>query len=269
MRLAIVAVKTMLHQVETAEALKAGIDKLGEDSATIFHSEYEASSNHANYDAICGWGWNRCGRFRQSGWNVLVMERAYVADRYHWVSLGWNGLNGRAVWPKAESVERWRKNFNSLMRPWKSDGKYALLLGQVPTDTACRGVHLQSWLGNIRSAMDNMGMDVRFRPHPQAPGLTIGPSVNTSGTLDEDLDGASFAVTYNSNSSVDAVLHGVPTVTYDMGCTAWDVTSHDIKDQLIKPDRTKWAAQLAWKQWLPEEIADGTAWKAVKTVSPV
>lgn len=254
------------HQVATAEALKAGIEACG-DSASIFTSEFDFRSVQSNYDAVCAWGWSRAKRFHERGLKTLLMERAYVADRFEWVSLGWNGLNGRAVWPKSDNGERWNKYFSHLVQPWRrTEGDYALLLGQVPTDTACRDVHLQSWLGNVSSAMSKKGIQVKFRPHPQAPRLCIGPTPVTTGTLHEDLENASFAVTYNSNSSVDAVLYGIPTISYDKGCTAWDVTSHDIEDGLVFPNRSKWAAQLAWKQWLPSELADGTAWRAVREV---
>ncbi len=34
----------------------------------------------------------------------------------------------------------------------------------------------------------------------------------------------------------------------------------------IQPDRTAWCKKMAYTQWLPEEIENGKAWEALKTV---
>jgi hypothetical protein len=119
-------------------------------------------------------------------------------------------------------------------------------------------------------ALAARGHRVVFRPHPHPRGEWLRlPDVETStGTLAEALDGAAFAVTCNSNSAVDAVLAGVPTVTLDYGAMAWDVTSHDLDQPIVTPDRDAWAAWLAGVQWSHDEIRSGTAWASVSRAMP-
>lgn len=275
MRTAIIILQNAMHQADTAEALCKGM-AVCNDSADIFiGSDYNRVLDR--YDAVCAWGWRRCQPLHAIGIPVLVMERAYLLDRFHWVSLGWNGLNGRAQWPYPSDDSRWRKNFEGGMRPWNSlestkekETRYVLVLGQVPSDTACRHIHFESWVGNVTSALRLRGWTVVFRPHPDAQNVRTSTQVIVSKnqTLEYDLAGAAFAVTFNSNSGVDAVMQGVPTITMDKGAMAWDVTSHDLDTPLVTPDRTAWGTAIAWRQWLPEEIANGTAWRAVRSALP-
>ena len=84
------------------------------------------------------------------------------------------------------------------------------------------------------------------------------------GTLTEAIGNAAWVVTYNSNSAVDAVLAGVPSVSCDVGSMAWDVTGHDVAVKPPSPDRKEWAAKMAWAQWTDDEIESGRAWEAVQ-----
>lgn len=266
MRIGIVISRHAAHQANTAAALAAGAALHG-DTAEIFGSDVEFMAR-SNFDAVCVWGWRRGRGYRDLGFNVLVMERAYVGDRFTWTSLGWNGLNGRALWPGNDSPSRWEQNFAALLKPWRTPSLgagQALLLGQVPSDTACRGIDLESWLTGIAQSLRAAGRQVLFRPHPKAPFVRVpGATMSTGRSLADDLAACEFAVTFNSNSGVEAVLAGVPTVAHDPGSMAWDVTSHAVDQALVTPDRLAWAHRLAWRQWLPAEIAAGVAWPHVR-----
>jgi hypothetical protein len=82
-------------------------------------------------------------------------------------------------------------------------------------------------------------------------------------SLEADLSGAAIVVTWNSNSGLDAVINGVPTVTMDKGAMAWDVTGHSLGEVPPTPDRTAWCHALAWKQWSKGEMVSGECWEAV------
>lgn len=217
-------------------------------------------------DIVCCWGW-AVGRFyREKGHEVLVAERGYVGDRLHWTSLGWNGLNGHADFRNGDVAgDRWDDLFAEHMKPWRSvDEGYALLLGQVPGDQSLRGIDYQQWVRDAADGMTRTGYGVRWRPHPQCAGLghrylnCSAPEIG--GTLKEAFEGARVAVGYNSNSTLDAVLAGVPTIVTNPGAMAWDVASHNFDGPLITPDRTEWAHRLAYCQWSPEEMSSGAAW---------
>jgi hypothetical protein len=266
MRIGVVVAHHADHQIRTADALKTGIARHG-DTAEIFHADAEFMARD-DFDAVCVWGWRRGKAYRDLGYEVLVMERAYLDDRFAWTSLGWNGLNGRAQWPDNQSPSRWEQHFTHLLKPWRTpigQPRYALLLGQVPSDTACRGIQLEAWLSTVAQRLRMMGRQVLFRPHPKAPIVSVpGASVFPGRSLADDLSASEFAVTFNSNSGVDAVLAGVPTVAHDKGSMAWDVSSHSVDERLVMPDRLAWAHRMSWRQWLPEEIAAGIAWPHVK-----
>lgn len=232
-----------------------------------------------NADAFVCWGWRIGKRVRQvhPKLPILVMERGYVGDRFHWTSLGWNGLNGRAIFPRPPisdvqlvPLKQRAAHIYEAMRPWREHKGYALILGQVQGDQACLMVNLASQYRAWSSILVANGFNVRYRPHPKALHQRSGlrESTYTSGTLAEDLAGAAFTVSWNSNSSVDSVLAGVPSVTLDRGAMAWSVTSHDLNNPVTMPSRTDWAAKLAWCQWQPAELADGSAWRTVRECMP-
>lgn len=245
------------HQSQWASRFVQGLDAHGV-AVTQLEARFPADT-----DIVCCWGWSVGRWYQERGHEVLVAERGYVGDRFHWTSLGWGGLNGRADFKNAGApADRWDSLFVGHMHQWRGvEEGYALLLGQVPGDQSLRGVNYLKWVEDTARACTETGYDVRWRPHPHPQGARIPtPAPEIGGSLEEALLGAKLAVTFNSNSGVDAVLAGVPTVTMDEGAMAWGVTAHDLSSDPIRPDRTKWTHRLAYCQWSPEEMADGTAW---------
>lgn len=246
---AVIALPLMAHQVQWCGAMANGIRRHG-CKVTM------ATAPVAGVDATVCWGW-RVGR--QVEGDVLVLERGYVGDRLTaWASAGWNGLNGRARFAAInDGGARWRAHFADVMRPWRADQPgLALVIGQVPGDQALDGIDHGAWCARMISLLDGMGYAVRFRPHPMVR--------DCGRTLQEDLAAAELVVTWNSNTGVDAALAGVPVVAMDEGAIAWDVAAHGLDDAPIRPDRTAWAHNLAWRQWRIEELEDGTAWEALR-----
>lgn len=256
MRLIIVTSPRAEHQFHAANAIEEGCARHGVAVLRLDRRLHVPPGD----DPVCCWGWRNGRRLAALGRRVLVAERAYLGNRFQWISLGWDGLNRRARFPLAyDNGARWRAHFAGLLAPWRaSERGYALLMGQVLTDQSVRHSNHLQWLLATARALKECGHEVRFRPHPLAP-LQLGVP-QAEGSLAEALAGARFAVTFNSNSGVDAVLAGVPTVTMDEGAMAWDVSSHALEAPLAAPDREPWAHGMAYTQWLPEEIAAGAAW---------
>jgi hypothetical protein len=250
------------HQSAHAQALAAGLRVHG-IAARI--ERPEAPSRTA---FVACWGWRYGQALRARGHEVLVMERGYVGDRFRWTSLGWNGLNGRATFRTPDDPARFTAHHAPLLRPWKSGGDYVLLIGQVPGDASLGGMDLSRWYEETAAhAARAYGLPVRFRPHPMAVQRGAARPVHAAptlgGTLDEALAGAAIVVTFNSNTGVDAVLAGVPTVAADCGAMAWPMAGRRIGDRWTL-DRADWAARLAWCQWDMSEIASGLAWETVR-----
>ena len=261
---------TSSHQQRAANALAHGFASHG-------HQVVRAGFDEpAPCDVAVIWGWKQ-PRVIEATPAVLVAEGAHVGPRLKQVSLGWNGLGGRATYPEClDTGERWNERYGALMQPWNWRDGYALVLGQVEGDAALAGICFSAWVQQTVNELAHMGQDVVYRPHPLIrdgwcpSGATLSPGSRMSiGGLAKDLAGASFAVTYNSTSAVECVLAGVPTVACDAGSMAWDVTSHCVEEYPIKPDRTPWAHRLAWSQWAWDELANGDAVDALLAVRAV
>jgi len=253
----IVASARAQHQLSHQSALAKGLKKLGVDSA-LSHSVHSVNTKH-----VACWGWRAGKELRARGHEVLVLERGYLGDRFAWTSLAWNGLNGRATFAQSpdDGGERFRNNFS--MKPWRDGGDYVLIMGQVPGDASLQGKNMMPWYSQVAAAAGReYALPVMFRAHPVAikKGYKQKPSYahTSKGTLDEALAGAAVVITYNSNSGVDSVLAGVPTIACDPGSMAYNVCGQVIGD-IYKPDREKWADDLACKQWRIDEIESGVA----------
>lgn len=226
----------------------------------------------ADVDVAVVWSWRVGMRIRQQGYPgpILVMERGYLGDRFSWTSLGWDGLNGRARFPSAQDGgERFWMNFGHLACEWERFDGYWLIAGQVLGDMSLANVNYLEWLKDMVDELDRMGVDVRFRPHPEAvrrgQQFPVPAYMVSKGTLEQDLSEATCVIAYNSNTTVDAVLAGIPAITVDEGAMAWDVTSHHVGQAHVTPDRTEWFRRMAWRQWTIDEIQSGEAWEVVRT----
>jgi hypothetical protein len=205
---------------------------------------------------------------KKKGRHFLVMERGYIGDRFQWTSLGFNGLNGRAQFPRIhDGGRRWHKHFRQFLNPWRAPivSNLAVIMGQVPGDAALEGVDFPLWVMTTAGHLKAKGFSVAFRPHPNPRSkLRSVANIKTlEGTLENALNQAALVVTYNSNSGVDAVLAGTPVFAADPGSMVYELSNGLNK---VQPDRTRWTQKMAYTQWLPEEIESGDAWAALKTV---
>lgn len=262
MSVAILSSPRARHQLDHQEALYEGLTSLG------IPCHKTLSLAHTNGSAVACWGWRNGKILRDRGFDVLVMERGYIGDRFSYSSLAWNGLNGHAEFPVLEYDGGER--FNRLgieLKPWRERNSkgYALILGQVPKDASLNGVDMIPWYEQkATEAKEHYGCDVFFRPHPDLKRAGINQRIkgaeNLGGTLEEALDGAAFTICFNSNSAVNSIVHGVRCVAGDRGTMAYEMCSTTVKI-LVARDRTLWAARLAHRQWTLDEIRSGEALK--------
>jgi hypothetical protein len=198
---------------------------------------------------------------------VCLLERGYLGNRFEWTSVSLSGLlNGRAKFNnRGMPGDRWERHFSRLLRPWreKPDG-YALIMHQLAGDMATMNVDLPRFYQKARRSFEPH-MPVRERVHPHLlPRDGAERAAEVARSLESDLDGARVVVTHNSNSGVDAVLAGVPTIAMDVGSMAYEVSGHELGAIPPTPDRTQWAHNLAYCQWNRTEIENGEAWDHLK-----
>lgn len=263
--LTIIRSPTARHQCAHADSLQEGLKRHGVKATQQMRGAVAVGTKY-----VACWGWRIGAAYRAAGHEVLVMERGYMGDRFAWTSLGWNGLNGRAEFHVREDASRFEQHFAHLLQPWNPAGSYVLLIGQTPNDAALAGRDLSDWYAEqAAEARRVYGLPVRFRPHPLAwsrghrrevPGTVLAPD----GDLASEIAGAALVVTYNSNTGVESMLAGKPTVTADAGAMAWPVAARSIVAATTsEPPRRPWAEELAWCQFTLDEIRSGFAWECV------
>lgn len=198
--------------------------------------------------------------------HALVCECGYLGNRNEWLSLAWDGLNGRGrhgVGPERPEVP---------LAPWRANGDgYALILGQVPTDWAVRvafrtvsSAHAyEEWLGSVVHELERRGYPVRYRPHPEVYMQNLNVT-RAQRPLLEELAGARIAVTLNSTAAIDAICAGVPTVIYDRRGSMARAMASKFDHYEEPPNRRAWIQSLARMQWHMSELESGLAWKTMK-----
>lgn len=244
-----------LHQNQHAEAIGRGFGNIG--VKTLITS----NPNNITTKHVAIWGWRLGKELREKGYEVLVMERGYIGDRFKYTSLGWNGLNGHASFPEYpdDGGERFKKQ-GGIIKPWNKSGDYALILGQVKNDASLQGRDIASWYQNVAEKIKKIDIPVFFRPHPEAQRrggyLSVDGIANLNGTLEKDMERAKFTVAYNSNSCVDSILNGIPCYAGDPGTMAYDLCMDSLYE-CYYPKREEKLYQIAWTQWTLNEIATG------------
>jgi hypothetical protein len=156
---------------------------------------------------------------------------------------------------------------------------------QLPGDASLRGINMYDWanyaIGKIRSVTDR---PIIIRTHPAhsikdsdefhnlvssvalSGGSDITFSLGKHKSFADNIAGAYCSVAYSSGSSVDSVLHGVPTVAADPGNFAWNISTNYLEDiekikRATEADINQWLNNLSYSQWSLSEMHNGTAWR--------
>lgn len=268
MKIVVYAMMRLDHQVVRAKEFCQGLKKHGYTNVSV-----QSHDRPIKCDLAVFWGMHHSKQIqqmqKQNKKDYLLMERGYVGDRFYWTSLGYNGLNGHGEFHNQHSPnDRWNKYFPDIMKPWH-DGEYVLITGQVPGDASVKhlNVNYQTIANNVRK---HTNLPILFRKHPHRLTKNMptpkGCITSPAKTVEEALAGAKVCVTANSNSGVDAIIAGTPVINLFKGSMFWNISEHDYSkiNNPPHPDREQWRNNIAYAQWSPEEIKDGTAWEHLK-----
>ena len=177
--------------------------------------------------------------------------------------------------------DRWetqRRELGLKLAPYRKEGQHVLILGQVGRDASLRGLDIAAWLGETaRAVRERTTRPIMVRLHPSMrwrdreralaacagiDGLTISP---IESSFAADIRDAWTCITYSSGGAVDALLAGVPPICLSPASLAYTLCSQSLDDieTPLEPDRTQFFRDLAYSQWTPTEIGDGTAWRHI------
>ena len=179
--------------------------------------------------------------------NYLLVNRKFIGDVNDNVTIGWDGLNGRARFCVDEVNPRRLLRHSFAIEPWREyDVGGTLLLGQYDLGRCGRYATLEEWYRFVR---ENTGAAVRFRKWPG-----VRPLI-------QDCKNIKMAVTLNSTVGIETILLGVPTVACDEGSPAWPVCAHHIGHVRRADNRLQWLEYLANCQYHFREIQNGDFWR--------
>ena len=268
----------LLHQHKAINAFTYGLEK--SSKVDIDYYDYDNLPT-GQYDfAIC-WGLRAMERLKTYAKNCLVLENAYLNNVQSlekvWVSLGWNGLNGRADFCNTNSPpDRWKKHFNDGRLLDYSDGEYILIPLQIQGDQSLNYIwnSVLSYQYICESIREFTDLPIMIKDHPTFPesqpkvkGVKNVKYIDTNMPIEKAISKAKVVVTINSNAGVDAALAGKPVISLDKGSMVWDISEHDFK-KINNPkfnDRTQWCNNIAYAQWHPSELKSGEAWNHLKS----
>lgn len=270
-RRAICVFKRLKNGGRTAYSLIEGFKKHG--ISVEFIPSPDALPPPDDSTIAVAWGWKKGERAFAKGYQLLLIERGFIGDRFAWTSFGWNGLNGRAIFKEVnDGGERFKRYFPSLLKEWRRvrSSRKALIMGQVASDAAIlsTGGNIHQWYDRAALRLRERDYAVSFRKHPLEKDLYLAPalrgSVLVNGSLAQALEDVDLVVTFNSNSGVDAALAGIPVVVCDDGAMAKPVAAFGLDAEPVRPPRETWAHRLAWKQFSDGEIQQGIAWEVAR-----
>ena len=245
------------------------------------HRFSPSSLPSGSYDICICWGLTQMEKLKKFATikNFIIIENSYLNNvqgkEKEWVSLGWNGLNGRANFCNKNSPnDRWKKHFDDGRLKEYTDGDYILIPLQINGDQSLKylgwGVNYQTICESIRKHTD---LPIVIRDHPTRPntqpkieGVKNVKYADFKLPIQTAIGGAKCVVTINSNAGVDSVLAGKPVISLDKGSMVWDISEHDFKS-INSPkfhDRTQWCNNIAYAQWHPKELKSGEAWEHLK-----
>jgi hypothetical protein len=235
------------------------------DSPTI-----SKSYRPTGFDAYMMWGLKR-RHYRQcvrdGKRRLVIVERAYLGDRLkEWASVGVGGINGLANFCNQDVLsDRWERYWRQDVKTWRTQGGYALIIGQVKGDAALYGLDPYKWAQEVVREASRYYDRVYFRPHPDCRvQQDINGAKTLDGSLDQALEGAAVVITHGSNVGVLAAMQGIPVVAMFKGSMAWDVASHSISAEHYLGNRDDWGRRLAYTQWTQDEMRSGEAWRHIK-----
>lgn len=239
------------------EAFAAGLERLGytvnsgptltpkRDDVLVIWNRYRENAQAAH-------------AFEAKGLPVLVAENGYLGNELagdRWYAISRNQHNGAGTWPVGD-VSRW-DSLNVPLGQWREGGELVILpqRGIGPPSVAMP----PTWPGRVAAVLTRYGIKARVRPHP---------GIGEGTPLERDLANAGAVLTWGSGAALKALTWGIP-VYADfpqwIGAPAALEFAGLLNGVALRSDAARLGMfrRLAWAQWRLDEIAAGTAFKAL------
>jgi hypothetical protein len=172
---------------------------------------------------------------QKRGYPLITVGRALFGSRFDMVAIGWDDFNGAADFCLEDEMpaDRWEKH------GW-----------HIPFSVRQRA----------RFMKEGFLLVCGWKPAPPAG----------QDEIIKVLREAFVCISYDSIAGCDAVLNGIPSITYGDNAMAYDVSWHSWTEfergvTTPKMEVEPWAHRLAYCQWSHAEIAAGDFWEHLKS----
>lgn len=211
----------------------------------------------------------------------LVMECGFLGDRLDNFYVGFSGLNGMgkpAAPLRPNAGAQWYSELKEL--PRRSEHRNVVILGQVAKDANLLPLHYSDeerplvyaeYLRKLSNFLERRGCAVGFRGHPMDSAWTnmVAPDVflfDKEGWSKEKIfEWADLAVSFSSNSLVEAFMAGLDVMPAHPGSMCWDVRSTvDRQNFMTAQQRRDWLDQVASSQFSSKQVRSGEAWRLIR-----
>ncbi len=207
-------------------------------------------------------GPNAWERVERANKPYIMFNRRFVGDDasvHTNCAIGWNGFNGRGTFcvDKVDPTRLQKYMPEENLLPWRKPGNTLILCEQsnVGRATDPKFKTLKGYYNYVRR---HTHLPVVFRDKP------IGEEKISFSGVTKGLIKANPKVLANLNStiSLDAMMVGIPVISFDAGDPLYPLTSHDFSS-IMYPERLPFFQYLAHCQWTEDEIKSGEFWEHI------
>lgn len=201
-------------------------------------------------------GPNYWKRIERDGGTYLMVNRVLISTNpqhvHDVVALSWNGFNGRGTFcvDDYSSDKRLSMFIDPVkdVKTWRKSGDYLLLCGQADLGRCGKFASLGEFYNYVKGTAAE---PVVLRPHP---------SQGQSVPLQTHFHMSRAAAVLNSTVAVDAMLAGVPVISFDEGNPVHSIAGHTLAETMT-PDRMPLFRYMAHCQHFAHEIGSGDFWE--------
>lgn len=276
--------KNSPNAIAACDAFYEGVQAVGDYAVKILTPKglhavksCDATVQVCDYNHHCGKDFRYyLNRYAQaSNTRRIIIDTGFVKnkrsdenDLERYMQVGYDGIKRKAkCYAKGSSQDRWQA-LEFPVKEWRETGEHILIIGQHEIGISTQHLDIIGWWEDVISYL-SMATDrpIKFRPHPNQTQFPKGKyEITHDTTIEQDLENCWCAVARTTNGAVDAIINGIPVITPDQTCMAYDVSSHFLTEFIepVTPDRTNWLAELAYSQWTINEMAEGLPWKHLR-----
>lgn len=196
-------------------------------------------------------------------WHRRIRDRY---DGYHKISV--NSRHPTAYFQNKKHEMGRFKRLNLEIKPWVKEGRDILIAGMSAKAAAAEGLIPFHWEQNAYKAIrGTTRRPVIYRPKPNCTRARPlhGAGFDKKTPLNAVLSNCHAIATHHSNVAVDALLRGVPAFCEEGVALPMSLTDLSLIEDPYYPDnRAQWAADIAWTQFTPAEMAIGLPWRHLR-----